>query len=686
MRSDNPIASAAEDALDRNDAAIRLVDHVLRIDSSEGLVVGVLGPWGSGKTSFVNLTRPAFKERDVVVIDYNPWMFSGADQLVASFFTELSAELKLRPGLGEIGQSVGEYGEALEGFGWLPVIGAWIERGRALTKLFSAATRKNTEGVSARRARLTQALRKIERPIVVVLDDIDRLSTPEVRDVFKLVRLTASFPNIIYLVAFDRTRVESALTDETVSGRDYLEKILQLAVDLPAIREEALRTEALRSLQEASADADWYDAEDEAAWPDVWEEIVRPLLRHMRDVRRYALGVSGTVQLFNGKIALSDIFALEAVRTFMPDLFSYLPSAAGVLTETSSGLGFGREDQKSGQPIIEAVLEKAGPHRQVADALIHRVFPAARQYIGNYGTYPLEWRRVWRQHRRVAHIDNLRFYLEHLEGTNLTTYNLASIAFAAMSDEEEFAAVLDALNPGLRLDVMHALLDFSESYRADHIQSVIPYVLNALPSLPDKKRAIFDIPSAYVVEAIASRLLLTVEDEEQRWAHVDHLWPLVHWHGGRYRLITSLNDKAKSEDGTAPLAPETDLRARWRTEVRTADPDELAAEPDLLRTVRAAQRDDEGNVEWEVPENQALTLALLRASTGTAKSQSLDSRVVSISRTVSWDALVTVFGSDEAVASRVELVRGALHERDAALLSLLDRYVGGWRPEDEDDD
>lgn len=120
MSSDNPIKSASEDLLARASVVERFVDRVLRADSSEGLVVGVLGPWGTGKTSFINLTRPLFDERGVTVLDYNPWMFSGADQLVSSFFIELSSELRMKAGLGDIGTSISEYGEALAGFGWVP--------------------------------------------------------------------------------------------------------------------------------------------------------------------------------------------------------------------------------------------------------------------------------------------------------------------------------------------------------------------------------------------------------------------------------------------------------------------------------------------------------------------------------------------------------------------------------------
>ncbi len=133
--ADNPIRMPAHDRIGRTRAAEHFATNVLRLDASEGLVVGILGPWGSGKTSFVNLARPAFENCAVPVLDFNPWMFSGAEQLVQSFFSELSAQLKLKPGLAEVGKGLEEYGDIFSNLTWLPVIGPWIERGQDLAKL-----------------------------------------------------------------------------------------------------------------------------------------------------------------------------------------------------------------------------------------------------------------------------------------------------------------------------------------------------------------------------------------------------------------------------------------------------------------------------------------------------------------------------------------------------------------------
>jgi len=137
IAGDNPIRHQEDDALGRLGMAKTFAQQVLTLDVAGGAVVGVLGPWGSGKTSFVNLAREEFRQQSVPILDFNPWMFSGAEQLVESFFVELSAQLKLLPGFTEVGKGLEEYGEAFSGIGWLPLVGPWIERASGAAKVLA---------------------------------------------------------------------------------------------------------------------------------------------------------------------------------------------------------------------------------------------------------------------------------------------------------------------------------------------------------------------------------------------------------------------------------------------------------------------------------------------------------------------------------------------------------------------
>ena len=150
VSADNPIRNPEDDVLRRASLAHSFSDQLLSLDVSEGLVVGILGPWGSGKTSFINLSRKHLQSAGITILDFNPWMFSGAEQLVGFFFSELSAQLKGRSDLAEVGRGLEDYGKILTGIGWLPVVGPWMERARVVMSVASLFQRRNT-GLSNRR-------------------------------------------------------------------------------------------------------------------------------------------------------------------------------------------------------------------------------------------------------------------------------------------------------------------------------------------------------------------------------------------------------------------------------------------------------------------------------------------------------------------------------------------------------
>jgi predicted KAP-like P-loop ATPase len=58
------------------------------------MVVGLTGKWGSGKSStLASVSEQLSKLEDVSVVNFNPWIFQGRDDLISSFFSELSKQL-----------------------------------------------------------------------------------------------------------------------------------------------------------------------------------------------------------------------------------------------------------------------------------------------------------------------------------------------------------------------------------------------------------------------------------------------------------------------------------------------------------------------------------------------------------------------------------------------------------------
>jgi predicted KAP-like P-loop ATPase len=242
---DPPIRRKKEDRLNRARFAEALAEQIAGVPGQGGVVFGLLGSYGSGKTSILNMVEETLKEdpEDPVVLWFNPWPFSGTEQLVEHFFEELAAQLSEEPDdrLRRIGEALERYGKLLGPLRYVPGVGRFAEGAEKTTGILGGLLKGREEkpvSVRARRRELEKALDNLDGKIMIFIDDLDRLSTKdEIQDVIMLVRLNANLPNVVFVMAFDRWRVEEALAGVESDGRAYLEKIVQVVHGVPAVRE-----------------------------------------------------------------------------------------------------------------------------------------------------------------------------------------------------------------------------------------------------------------------------------------------------------------------------------------------------------------------------------------------------------------------------------------------------------------
>ena len=83
--SDTPQTDPANDAFGYAPFAQKIAKAVCNVPNPHGLVMAVHGPWGSGKSSLLNFVKYYLsdlpKDKQPVVIDFNPWWFSNREHL-----------------------------------------------------------------------------------------------------------------------------------------------------------------------------------------------------------------------------------------------------------------------------------------------------------------------------------------------------------------------------------------------------------------------------------------------------------------------------------------------------------------------------------------------------------------------------------------------------------------------------
>lgn len=671
---DNPIQRPEDDTLGRTALAEFFARHVLALDMTEGVVVGVIGAWGSGKTSFVNLARKEFAQADVHILDFNPWMFSGTQQLVEHFFDELTAQLRICPGLAEIGKAIGK---AFDNYS-----DVFPRSTRGVVKILAKLLQRKKTGVRENRTKVEKILKKLDKPIVVVLDDIDRLLASEIRDMFKLVRLTANFPNIIYIVAFDRTRVEKAIREQGISGRDYLEKILQVVIDLPVIPDRVLHQQISFAIDKALSDIENIGPFDEQVWPDVFMEIIQPLIQNMRAVRRYAAAIYGTVTALQGKIALADVLGLEAVRVFLPDVFTNLHGALNSLTNTSELNYDNSKITEQHKSQIDMLVEASGDHGQVVRAMINRLFPAARRHIGN-SHYGADCKSKWIKERRVAHEDILALYLERVEGDSLLAFLDAERAWTHMADRDAFDSYLRSLDTTKLEDVIFSLKNYKDQFGPEHAVPGTIVLLNILPDLPERQRGMFEWNARVTVNRVIYRLLKSINDPVDVEDAVRQILPELESLSSKMEVIDMIGYQENVGHKLVSEEAAEEFEKTWYHEVRSVSIGDLTREVNILMILLKVKRLEGASEDsFQIPASPKLTLALLQSALTEERSHSMGSRAVRRIPILAWDTLINIYGDEATLKARVENLKEAQLEGADELLALAEKYIDGWRPSD----
>ena len=239
-----------------------------------------------------------------------------------------------------------------------------------------------------------------KKKFLIIIDDIDRLNTKEIKQIFQLVKLNADFNNTIYLLAFDREVVEKNLEEQKgVSGKEYLEKIVQVNFDVPLVQQQRLRAYLLNQLDliiKPVPEKYW----DATSWGNLFHSGFKDFFLSLRDVKRYINSLKFNFSLIHHKdsIELSpvDFIALEAVRVFAPGVYDAMRGESRLLTETNDG-STRHDDEQERKQHVDVIINKADERlrESVKEIMLH-LFPQIRRlYSKTEGHYGSSWQEKW---------------------------------------------------------------------------------------------------------------------------------------------------------------------------------------------------------------------------------------------------------------------------------------------------
>jgi predicted KAP-like P-loop ATPase len=407
--ADVPVRDSKQDQLGRSTFVKALARTIKSMKGEDSFVFGLCGPWGSGKSSVLRLVTAELQRdrasNNPLVIDFNPWWFAGHDQLLEAFLGQLGSALgRIDTGgrVSALGSKLSNLGKLLRPFGVIPGASVVKNAGEALEAAGGATTslgERLSGDVNQVRREIDELLRKNEQRLVVVMDDIDRLTAQEMAQLFLIVKAVADFPYTIYLLAFDQGVVTKALSDILhVDGVSYLEKIVQIQIDIPPsspIQLQSLFLSHLDGLLQSDAVTD--KAKNDFA--NFFHDGLKNFLRTPRHVKRMSNVLRVLYPAVEGEVYWPDFIAIIGLMLFVPTAYRALRDHRERFTGSGDSREFQREDEKRfHEEWLNQIPEDV---REISRAIVCRLFPRASLALER-GGFSHEFESQWRADLRAC--------------------------------------------------------------------------------------------------------------------------------------------------------------------------------------------------------------------------------------------------------------------------------------------
>lgn len=626
FKFDKPIDSKKDDFLSRESFSSHLGKSLLTWEEKESLVIALYGEWGSGKSSVISLAKEHIKEskkdNKPTIIEFNPWFFSDLNNLSQYFFNEIAGELeiinddkkdqkiaeklklyakllqivpekkvlgdlssKILFGLGLLSISTSQVIQwanlpaewvkyTIFGLGLLLfLLGLFKDFLLGLSDYFSQKAITSKKSISELKKEIKKDLIEREKKLIIIIDDIDRLNQSEIRQIFRLVRVNADFPNTIYLLAFDRKIIEANLEEQVgVSGKDYLEKIVQVSFDIPLAKSEKIAKFLFQELDRVltTLPASHEKLFDQTYWANIYHSGFKNLFKNIRDVKRFASSLQFNISQMHQKEVMEvnpiDFIAIEAIRLFAPDFYSFIKNNSILFTSTDRNDQSSR-DKNLRKDEIEKVLNELSP--EIKDSvlnLIKRLFPqidGVFQY--GYSSYGHEWQSIWSKNLRVCATKNFDSYFTLIPGGDeeeLSQYEIETL-LSSMEKTEDFEKLLiEYIDKKKIKKVLERLQDYtddSEKIPKDNLQNIVQALFNISDNLPKEETGFFGIDSDMEIMRIIFQLLKRENDKEKNYEILKNTIPLSKGVFGPIQKISLETPRDDKEKNREPLLDEDKL-------------------------------------------------------------------------------------------------------------------------------
>lgn len=275
-----------------------------------------------------------------LVVRFSPWLIAGRAELASALLGELARSLGDRLGkdvrkafgelLARLAQLAPVAGAAFELAAGVKASGLFSSSGKWASNLGNTLTKGPT--LDALRDKLRTALLQMGgQRVLVIVDDLDRLTPTEAFRMVSVVKSLGDLPNVIYVLSYDEGRLAASIQSKSkIDGREFLDKIVQYQVALPIVQDdellELLNADLARLVGNLSQ-----RAQDRLGV--AWSRVFRMFFRTPRDVRRFVNSIAIALPALGKHLDPVDILLIEAVRLSDPTVYDWIRQHIDEITD-----------------------------------------------------------------------------------------------------------------------------------------------------------------------------------------------------------------------------------------------------------------------------------------------------------------------------------------------------------------
>ena len=481
--SEKPIISKNEDLLGRKKVASNLAKEIEYYKNKDSLTIGIVGKWGSGKTSFINMVLESFKgNNNYIVIKFNPWNISSRKQLISDFFLQLSNNIKKENEsneiIGTIGKTLGTLSKFFKPLGLIPplsllgTIGDITEKASGF--IINEYLEAEKEDLEILKGKINQELEDLDKKLLIVIDDIDRLCDEEIREIFQLVKSIADFKNTIYILSYDKEIVTKAL-DKTQQdkGEEYLEKIVQVPLVLPYVSKNELDKIFLDKLSNL---INISDRDDFLYFQELYNNGLAENFQNLRDIERYLNVFSFGVELAREELNINDYIVLTLIKVFEPNLYEYIKNNKKYFF----GVRFDENLDKNKTEILDELEEIYKKLKKIKKENIKKLIKIIFPKLKNI-TYDEGFIDIWNKARRIA----APLYFESYFRLDFPEDEIKKSEiekFRKFSTEEDLIKVF-SINNKKKIKFLEIILEETEKLSDKKIITLLKYIFSIADEL-----------------------------------------------------------------------------------------------------------------------------------------------------------------------------------------------------------